>query len=342
VEKKASIGFRELLGSVRETLDSVKEKIDGIDVSTELGDILGRLLSSETHLTSFEKSGLCLAGGGAFGAYEVGVYQAMQDIGIKFDMVSGSSVGAINAAFIAGDKFKDLKYLWEHLEPKMVRSGGIDTLTHVLKIQDRATILPESLFSNSPLKRNLIEHFGETTTIGDLPTPLFVTGTDVHDGECVIFPKETRVWEAVAASAAFPGVFPPQEVEVDGVKRLFSDGGTARNLPIFPLIDHGCSGIYAVILQPSIEEDRDARYDFVDILFRTWSLMSFNQLTADLTAVESYNRMVAAGKLKRPKIKIRTVRLEARKGNMFDFSAKQAIPLINQGYEDGMAALGKK
>lgn len=59
---------------------------------------------------------LVLQGGGSLGAYECGVYKALNKQGIKFEIVAGTSIGAVNAAIIAGSKsnnsIKDLENFW--------------------------------------------------------------------------------------------------------------------------------------------------------------------------------------------------------------------------------------
>jgi NTE family protein len=63
---------------------------------------------------------LVLQGGGALGAYQVGVYQAMHEAGIEPDWVIGTSIGAINAALIAGnsvaDRMNRLREFWKRVE----------------------------------------------------------------------------------------------------------------------------------------------------------------------------------------------------------------------------------
>ena len=57
--------------------------------------------------------GLVLAGGGALGAYQIGAYEALLELGHKFDIITGTSIGALNGSFIASDMFEELKGLWE-------------------------------------------------------------------------------------------------------------------------------------------------------------------------------------------------------------------------------------
>jgi NTE family protein len=75
---------------------------------------------------------LVLQGGGALGAYQVGVYQALHDAGIEPDWVMGTSIGAINAALIAGNapdrRIHRLSAFWRHVEQPARIVGPLDWL----------------------------------------------------------------------------------------------------------------------------------------------------------------------------------------------------------------------
>src|SRR5690242_15875400 len=75
---------------------------------------------------------LVLQGGGALGAYQVGVYEALHDAGIEPDWVIGTSIGAINAALIAGndpgDRMDRLNAFWRHVELPRTIAGPFDWL----------------------------------------------------------------------------------------------------------------------------------------------------------------------------------------------------------------------
>ena len=67
-----------------------------------------------------KKTPLVLGGGGSRGAYEIGVWQALTALGIRIDMVYGTSVGAINAAMVAQGDVDLTAELWKELETDMV------------------------------------------------------------------------------------------------------------------------------------------------------------------------------------------------------------------------------
>ncbi len=82
-----------------------------------------------------KKYGLVLAGGGAKGAYQLGAWEAMRELGIGFSAVTGVSVGSINGAFIVSDCFDEAVEFW--------RSASVDRGVNITQeLKD-----PEKLFS---------------------------------------------------------------------------------------------------------------------------------------------------------------------------------------------------
>ena len=67
-----------------------------------------------------KKTALVLSGGGARGAYEAGVWQALTELGIRIDIITGTSVGAINAAMVAQGELELACSLWKEMETHMV------------------------------------------------------------------------------------------------------------------------------------------------------------------------------------------------------------------------------
>jgi NTE family protein len=78
------------------------------------------LIRREASIMENRKTALVLGGGGSRGAYEIGVWQALRELGIKIDVITGSSVGAINGALIVQDTFDLAVSLWKEIETPMV------------------------------------------------------------------------------------------------------------------------------------------------------------------------------------------------------------------------------
>ena len=72
------------------------------------------------------KKGLVFCGGGAKGAYECGVWKYLDEIGMKFDIVTGTSIGALNAAMYAQHDYERCLDLWNKVKYDMVLKNGLN------------------------------------------------------------------------------------------------------------------------------------------------------------------------------------------------------------------------
>ena len=183
------------------------------------------------------RTAFVMAGGGSLGAVEVGMLRALLDKGIAPDFVVGASAGAINGAFFAS-------------EPT---AHGVDRLAEIWCGLRRRDLFPFS-FANlfgllsgrghvcghDGLRRLLQRHL-RYRTLEEAAIPIHVVASDLVSGDEVLLSAGPAV-EAVLASAAIPGVFPP--VEIAG--RLLVDGGVANNTPISSAIRLGATRIFVL------------------------------------------------------------------------------------------------
>jgi len=179
-----------------------------------------------------------LSGGGNLGPLQAGTALALLESGIQPDLVVGSSVGALNAAFLASrpgaDGARQLVEAWSSLRRRQaVQLNPLWALAGFLGTRDH-------LLSPARLRR-LIRQWIATDRIEDLPLSLAVTATDALSGECVVM-RSGAVVEAVAASAAIPGLFPA--VEVDG--RWLVDGSLSANRPVRQAQALGADEVYVI------------------------------------------------------------------------------------------------
>ncbi len=192
--------------------------------------------------------GIVLEGGGARGAYQVGVWKALKELGVEYSGVAGTSVGAINGAMMVQGDLERAIELWSGLTPSQViklgeeaAPGDTVSLLHAVK-----TLFCEGGMDVTPLRRLLDRCLNERrirqsgmvfglTTIS-LPdfNPLHLYLEDIPEGKMVDY---------LLASASLP-VFRRQRV--DG--RAFLDGGVYDSLPISLLTGKGFKKILAVRL----------------------------------------------------------------------------------------------
>jgi NTE family protein len=210
-----------------------------------------------------KKVGLVLQGGGALGSYQAGVYEALADSGYRPDWVAGISVGAINAAIIAGNapghRVQSLRSFWEAITTPTIfwppAPAGLPTewqhrasALSALMFGQRGFFTPRppqdwfssdkcvSFYETSVLKRTL-EQLVDFDRINDTKDMrLSVGAVNVRTGHFAYFDSEeiTIRPEHIMASGALPPGFPP--VEIDGEQ--YWDGGLLSNTPLQHMIDY--------------------------------------------------------------------------------------------------------
>ena len=214
----------------------------------------------------FECVTLLLQGGGALGAYQGGVYEALSEANIHPDWVAGISIGAINAAIIAGNppnsRVERLRQFWTHVTSSapwdwlgnpfgdLARSDDTRNLLNHMSanfaairgaagffsaravmpwLQPGGTLAATSFYDTGDLKHTL-ECLVDFDRLNAGMTRLSAGAVNVRTGNFVYFDTKTHkiTPEHVMASGALPPGFPP--VEIDG--EHYWDGGLVSNTPL--------------------------------------------------------------------------------------------------------------
>ncbi len=155
--------------------------------------------------SSASKTAFVLAGGGSLGAVEVGMLETLVGQGISADLVVGSSVGAINAAYFAArpdaEGVRSLGRIWRGLRRRDVFPfAPLGSLLSFFSLRNY-------LVDPTPLRR-LLERQLPYRDMARTAIPLHVVATDILKGTEVVLSSGPAI-EAVLASAAIPAVFPP-------------------------------------------------------------------------------------------------------------------------------------
>jgi NTE family protein len=247
--------------------------------------------------------GIVLEGGGARGAYQVGAWKALRELGIDYQGVAGTSVGALNGAMMVQGDFNKTLEVWSDITPskvvnindelyEMVKNLKISTEITPILLQSIKSIFHNRGMDTTPLHNLLYQWVDEkkireagiefgivTVSLSDLrPLKLFLQ--DIPQGKLVDY---------LLASASMP-VFQRQRID----NRVFLDGGVYDNLPI-SLLDH--KGFQKMIVV----------------------------------------RLVGKGLKKRERIKgvdITLIKPAESLGSMFDFTKERANTNIELGYYD--------
>ena len=72
------------------------------------------------------KLGIALAGGGSKGAYEMGVWQALRELNVSYDIVTGTSIGAVNGVLMVQDDFEQALKLWSTTTAETIMKNGLN------------------------------------------------------------------------------------------------------------------------------------------------------------------------------------------------------------------------
>jgi NTE family protein len=171
-----------------------------------------------------------LAGGGSLGAVQVGMMQALAARGITADMVVGSSVGALNGAFYAGDPtlagVERLAAIWRGLRRSDVFPMTWRTLLSFIWRRD-------FLISHDGIRKLVDDHI-PFRNLEDAALPVHIVTTDVITGDSIVF-SDGPAAEAIVASTAIPGAFSPVYYR----DHYLSDGAVSSNTPVRVAVKKG-------------------------------------------------------------------------------------------------------
>lgn len=218
-----------------------------------------------------DRTALVLGGGGNLGAAQVGFIQRIAELAIPIDFIVGTSVGALNGAHVAFHETNDhdcLADIWRSLHShrlfhRSVRRIALHLIRHRM-----------SLYDDAFLRELLLEHV-ETDDFSNTRLPLYITATNLETGRRDIL-SAGSVIEAVLASSAIPGLFPP--VRIGG--QLYVDGGVVAPTDIDAAIELGASRVIALDLNLGVVV-REPR-NIIEVLLRTLDVVNHQRTTCSL------------------------------------------------------------
>nr|WP_245186966.1 patatin-like phospholipase family protein [Enterococcus larvae] len=206
-----------------------------------------RLSGNEAYKKLQYNTALVLGGGGARGAYQIGVWQALKELDIPIQIITGTSVGALNGALIVQDDFEQAKEMWEQIDTKKILSFPMkettgNTLPDMLSKMASFTVaaiqskgvstrplqqLIDATFSPEKLEQAKQQFYLVTT---ELPG---VVETVIHFNMCKN--DQWKQW-LLASSSFFPAMAAAQ---IDG--KYYIDGGYRNNIPVDTAIANGAT-----------------------------------------------------------------------------------------------------
>ena len=175
-----------------------------------------------------------LAGGGSLGAIQVGMLRELVAHGLKPDLVVGSSVGALNGAYFAGDPtaagVARMESIWRALRRQEVFPVSVRRLIGML-------FASASLVDSGSLRALIVRHL-PYQSLETAAVPMHVVATDVLTGASVQLSSGPAA-DAILASCAIPAAFPPVRIGND----YLVDGAIASNTPIITAVELGATRI---------------------------------------------------------------------------------------------------
>lgn len=201
-----------------------------------------------------EKIGLALSGGSVLGAAHIGVLKAIEELELKVEYVSGTSIGSlVGALYVSGKNWKEIKEIADEMNWIEVSKLSLSNY---------------GLLSNEKLGNIVKENIGELD-FEDTEIPFAVITVNVSTGKKKTLLKGS-ISNAVMASSAIPGIFIPVEIDGD----LYCDGGVMENVPVSALKELGANYKIAVDLNAAHKYNKPD--NIVDLLLNTFDMMLVN------------------------------------------------------------------
>ncbi|WP_374687883.1 patatin-like phospholipase family protein [Promineifilum sp.] len=220
-----------------------------------------------------------LSGGGSRGALQVGALQALLEAGIKPDMIVGTSIGAINAAWLASNPtlegVEELKKLYATVVADDLFPGGnkVAALSLVLRLP--------SLFANVGVK-SVLDHYLPVERFGDLTLPCYVVATDMDTGVNHVFGDnpDDRLVDGLMSSTAMAPLHPSWEVN----GHTYADGGLGAMLPVMEAVERGATEIIGLNLASQFQTP-DKRNSALDTMVHVVDLLLHSQVKSQIETV---------------------------------------------------------
>jgi NTE family protein len=291
------------------------------------------------------KKALILTGGGARGAFHIGVWKYLQERQWTPDMICGTSVGAINAAAIgAGMSVEQLSRIWmTYNRPMIYRFKLLKFLASALF---RKPLKP--MADTGPMREMMVKNL-DLSALRQSPIDIIITAVNLLNGRLYLFNQHEIDFVHIMASSAMPIIFPWQYIDGEP----YWDGGVIANSPLFAALQKEMDEIIVVLLSPVGHLD----LPFPETLMKGLELVFEHLLSGSYQAT----RPVSYGD--RPQIDrgyvdwqtpankaapsgtqpiIRVVAPSRMLGfrSLFNFSSRQAQRLMQEGYHNAHRELG--
>ena len=236
------------------------------------------------------KIAIALGGGGTRGAYQMGIWRAINDLGINLDIVVGSSVGAIMGAMMVQNEYDNALKVWDEMDEHFVINQEIIDGLATGKRKEKLAVIKKMIEQGgadiTPLENNIEKYINEEK-IRKSEIDFGIVTVEFPSFKSIEIPKkdipEGKICDYITASAScFPAF---RAKDIDGVK--FIDGGYYDNIPINLAFDMGADSVIAVDLKSrgltqNVREEYKGK--IVTYVSSHWSLGSFLVFDKDVVS----------------------------------------------------------
>lgn len=240
----------------------------------------------------------CAPGWGAFGAFTWGVLDRLLEEGVTFDVVSGASAGAMNAALLASglaqggaaEARATLERFWRKVSEVGSQSRFFASNPILSRVTSQLSPYQFNPFDLSPLRDILTTEVDIEAVCQRAPVRLLLGATRVRDGALRLFRNKELTYDVVLASACLPQLH--QAVSIDGEPHW--DGGYAANPPLMPLVT-ATRASDLVVVQIIPTNDADLPMTSGAINKRVNQITFSNSLQRDLEALSMMAQLCREG-----------------------------------------------
>ena len=204
------------------------------------------------------RTGIAMSGGGIKGMCHAGVLKALEEVGIKPDIISGVSSGAIVGALYAdGYSPDEIAEIFEHIE-----------FRKMTKLQVPAG----GLFKNDRFEKYLGSRL-RAKTFEELKIPLRIVATNLDRGQSVVF-SSGKLLPAIMAPSSVPVLFSPRVIDGEH----YVDGGVFKNFPV-SIIRNDCEKVIGINASPLVADEY--KMSVLNVAMRTYHFMFKANILAD-------------------------------------------------------------
>jgi NTE family protein len=221
------------------------------------------------------RTAFVLSGGASLGALQVGMLRALYERGVTADVLVGTSVGALNAAFIASrpqtpETTGELARVWRRIQRADAFPLSLRTVVGGLSGQRDHLVPAHGL-------RRIVERHVELDDLADAAVPLSLIAFDVTAGAEVALGDGPAV-DAILAACSIPGIFPPMAIG----EKLLVDGGVVNNTPISHAVELGAERVYVLPTQQAPYAQAAPPRTALDASIYALGLLVGSRLEADI------------------------------------------------------------